>query len=73
MASLPSFIIVYLFALSFGCTPSINEIHYDNKGADPRKAVEVAAPAGTDLTGYRIVFYYGGKVMFTERQRFLAR
>lgn len=37
----------------------INEIHYDNAGADTGEAIEIAAPAGTDLTGWRIVLYNG--------------
>ena len=37
----------------------INEIHYDNAGADTGEAVEVAGPAGTDLGGESIVLYNG--------------
>ena len=37
----------------------INEIHYDNSGADTGEAVEIAGPAGTDLTGWSIVLYNG--------------
>ena len=37
----------------------INEIHYDNAGADTGEAVEVAGPAGTDLTGWSVVLYNG--------------
>src|SRR5574341_1668441 len=37
----------------------INEIHYDNTGADAGEAIEVAGPAGTDLTGWSIVLYNG--------------
>jgi predicted extracellular nuclease len=37
----------------------INEIHYDNSGTDSGEAVEVAGPAGTDLTGWNLVFYNG--------------
>ncbi|MFP4308556.1 MAG: ExeM/NucH family extracellular endonuclease [Desulfococcaceae bacterium] len=37
----------------------INEIHYDNDGADTGEAVEIAGPAGTDLTGWRVVLYNG--------------
>ena len=35
----------------------INEIHYDNEGADEGEFVEVAGDAGTNLNGYRIEFY----------------
>jgi predicted ribosomally synthesized peptide with SipW-like signal peptide len=45
----------------------INEIHYDNVGADINDGVEVAGPAGTDLTGWSVVFYNGsgGAVYYT--------
>jgi hypothetical protein len=38
----------------------INEIHYDNGGTDAGEAIEIAAAAGTDLTGWTLVFYNGG-------------
>ncbi|MBP6184103.1 MAG: T9SS type A sorting domain-containing protein [Saprospiraceae bacterium] len=37
----------------------INELHYDNTGADVNEFVEVAGTAGLDLTGYSIVWYNG--------------
>lgn len=37
----------------------INEIHYDNASADVNEAIEVAGPAGTDLTGWSLVLYNG--------------
>lgn len=37
----------------------INEIHYDNASADVNEAIEVAAPAGTDLAGWSLVLYNG--------------
>ncbi len=37
----------------------INEIHYDNDGTDAGEAVEVAGPAGTDLSGWSLVLYNG--------------
>ena len=36
-----------------------NEIHYDNAGVDSGEAIEIEGPAGTDVTGYRIVLYNG--------------
>jgi predicted extracellular nuclease len=36
-----------------------NEIHYDNDGTDTGEAIEIAGPAGTDLTGWSIVLYNG--------------
>ncbi|GIV79997.1 MAG: hypothetical protein KatS3mg050_4391 [Litorilinea sp.] len=37
----------------------INEIHYDNAGTDTGEAVEIVAPAGTDLSAMALVFYNG--------------
>jgi uncharacterized repeat protein (TIGR01451 family) len=37
----------------------VNEIHYDNDGTDSGEAIEIAGPAGTDLTGWSIVLYNG--------------
>lgn len=37
----------------------VNELHYDNAGADTAEAIEIAGPAGTDLTGWSIVLYNG--------------
>ncbi len=37
----------------------INEFHYDNAGTDTGEFVEVAGPAGTDLTSWRIGLYNG--------------
>jgi len=37
----------------------INEIHYDNTGADVDEGVEIAGPSGTDLTGYEVFLYNG--------------
>ncbi len=40
-------------------TVFVNEIHYDNTGTDAGEAVEVAGPAGTDLSGWSLVLYNG--------------
>ena len=40
-------------------TVFINEIHYDNTGTDANEFVEIAGPAGTDLSTYSIVLYNG--------------
>ena len=37
----------------------INEFHYDNTGGDIGEFIEIAGPAGTDLTGWSIVRYNG--------------
>lgn len=39
--------------------PWINEFHYDNTSTDVGEFVEIAAAAGTDLTGWTIVLYNG--------------
>jgi len=39
--------------------PFINEIHYDDAGGDTGEGVEIAGPAGTDLSGWSLVFYNG--------------
>ena len=40
-------------------TTWINEIHYDNQGADQGEFVEVAGAAGTDLAGWMLIGYNG--------------
>lgn len=35
----------------------INEVHYDNTGIDADEGVEIAGPAGTDLSNYSLVLY----------------
>lgn len=37
----------------------INELHYDNVGADTGEFVEVAGPAGASLAGWSLVLYNG--------------
>ena len=37
----------------------VNELHYDNSGTDAGEAIEIAAPQGTNLTGWSIVLYNG--------------
>jgi hypothetical protein len=37
----------------------INEFHYNNAGADTNEGVEVAGPAGWDLSAYTLCFYNG--------------
>ncbi len=46
-------------ATSFAQQVWINEIHYDNSGADADEAVEIAGEAGTDLTGWSLLLYNG--------------
>ncbi|MDM7860907.1 Ig-like domain-containing protein [Alteromonas sp. ASW11-36] len=37
----------------------INEIHYDNSGSDSGEGIEIAGPAGTDLSGMSLALYNG--------------
>jgi hypothetical protein len=37
----------------------INEIHYDNAGTDQGESIEIAGPAGTDITGWSLFLYNG--------------
>ena len=37
----------------------INEIHYDTAGSDRGEGIEIAGPAGTDLSGWSLVLYNG--------------
>lgn len=37
----------------------VNEFHYDNEGTDSGEAIEIAGPAGTDLTGWTLELYNG--------------
>lgn len=37
----------------------INEIHYDNFGVDANEGFEIAAPTGTNLSGWSVVLYNG--------------
>ncbi len=48
-----------VFAFTTDSHIFINEIHYDNAGADADEGVEIAAPAGTDLTDWSLVAYNG--------------
>ena len=37
----------------------VSEIHYDNVGADNNEKIEISGPAGTNLTGWKLVLYNG--------------
>lgn len=57
-------LILFLAAAAF--TPAqlagsvrVSEIHYDNVGTDAGEAIEISAPAGTDLSGWQVVLYNG--------------
>ncbi len=48
-----------LFAPAAFAQVFVNELHYDNSGTDSGEAIELAGPAGTDLSGWSIVLYNG--------------
>jgi hypothetical protein len=52
-------ILVSAFNFIFAQTVFINEVHYDNSGADINEGFEIAAEAGTSLFGWRILLYNG--------------
>ncbi len=57
------FVVLYTVAQFVSAVPVfINEIHYDNTGADSREVCEIAGTAGTDLAGWKLVFYNGNAV-----------
>ena len=46
----------------------ISELHYDNAGADVGEAIEIEAPAGTNLTGWQLLLYNGnGGAVYNTR------
>lgn len=45
--------------MGFGQTLWINEIHYDNNDTDTNEGIEIAGPAGTDLSTYTLTLYNG--------------
>ncbi len=50
--------------------PSVrfSELHYDNTSADVNERIEIEGPAGTDLTGWRVLLYNGdGGVVYDTR------
>ena len=45
-----------------------SEIHYDNIGTDAKEAIEIEGPAGTDLTGWKVVLYnFTGGAQYSTR------
>ncbi|MCP4484028.1 MAG: hypothetical protein GY823_05635, partial [Flavobacteriaceae bacterium] len=55
-----SFFVIFITSvLTFGQSVFINELHYDDAGADENEGFEIAGPAGTDLSNYSVEFYNG--------------
>lgn len=48
--------------------PWVNEIHYDNNGGDNNEFIEIAGPAGFDLTGYKVQFINGSGDLVYDTQ-----
>jgi len=53
---------------SQGTPVFLNELHYDNIGGDQNEGVEIAGPAGTDLSGWQVLLYNGLNGKIYERQ-----
>ena len=66
MKHFSAFVLVFTFTVTNGLPTSaraslfINEIHYDNLGTDVDEGIEIAGPAGENLTDWSIAFYNGG-------------
>jgi hypothetical protein len=57
---LPALVLAVLApAQAQATTVFINELHYDDNGADSGEGFEIAGPAGTDLAGWMLVLYDG--------------
>jgi len=52
-------LLIFLTTKSHASLVFINEIHYDNNGADVNEFVELAGSSGTNLLGWSLVFYNG--------------
>jgi hypothetical protein len=52
-------LVMFVLCLSPAHAVFINEIHYDNSGADTGEGVELAGAAGQDLAGWSLLFYNG--------------
>lgn len=54
-------VFIFLFGITSFASAQvfINEIHYDNDGGDTGESIEIAGPAGMDVTGWSIVLYNG--------------
>lgn len=62
------FLLTFLFAINFtqAQTIFISEIHYDNVGTDTLEGIEIAGPAGTDLSCFELQLYNGGLTSITN-------
>jgi DNA/RNA endonuclease G (NUC1) len=51
--------VALIFSAGATAQVHISEVHYDNVGTDTGEAIEIAGPAGTDLTAYSLILYNG--------------
>ena len=54
-----SLLLIFSAMLLQAQTVFVNELHYDNSGADVDEGIEIAGPAGTDLAGWTLELYNG--------------
>ncbi len=55
----PALLLAFLLATPGASAQWINELHYDNEGADTGEAVEVVLPAAADPNDFDVFFYNG--------------
>lgn len=55
------FSLLLISTLSFGQTPFVSEIHYDNLWSDRDEGIEITGTPEYDMTGWSIVLYDGEK------------
>jgi DNA/RNA endonuclease G (NUC1) len=53
-------------SLAASQTVRISEFHYDDASTDSGEAIEVSAPAGTDLSGWQLYLYNGNGGVFYD-------
>lgn len=52
-------LVLHSKAQTAGIDVYINEFHYDNVGVDAGEFIEIAGPAGTDLSTFSLTLYNG--------------
>jgi endonuclease I len=57
--AVPVVSLLLLSTLAVAQTAFINEFHYDNAGTDSNEKIEIIAPAGTNLSGWKVLAYDG--------------
>ena len=56
-------ILACLLACAQAQSVFVNELHYDDSGIDANEGVEIAGPAGTNLSTFKLIFYNGATGM----------